>query len=522
MALNNITFVKGKGGLGRALPGEDYISGMIFYDNTLPAGFAPNNRIKQIFSVEDAEALGIVDTYDDEIKALATITITTTGATGDQLVIQTKEGGNNGTKMVSGGTLVDAIYKTVTIATYVQPAGDTGTTAIAAGIAQTINLGFDTHGYSATASTNVVTIAAKAGLGIFPNGKSLTLVPTGTLSATTVAWSGGTASKNAVKHYHIAEYFRIQPQGNLFVGIFDVPIGAYNFQELDLMSLASAGKIRQIGIYQDSQAFNAADLTTIQNIATIIDGKIANLSVLLGADFNAVTNLSTLADLSIYNANKASVILAQDAGGLGNQLAWGNAKSITAMGAALGAVSKAKVSEDIAWVSKFNMSDNLELETIGFANGVPYTDPSNSTNLINVIDFKRYIFLRKIINFAGSYFNDSHTAIAQSSDYAYIENNRTIDKAIRGVYADLIPNLNGPLVLNANGTLADETIVTLEAQAAISVNQMVRNAEISAVSVKVDPAQNVATTSTVIVTITLVPIGVMRNIIVNIGFAASI
>jgi len=31
MSLPNITFIKGQGGLGRPLPGQDYISGLLFY-----------------------------------------------------------------------------------------------------------------------------------------------------------------------------------------------------------------------------------------------------------------------------------------------------------------------------------------------------------------------------------------------------------------------------------------------------------------------------------------------------------
>jgi len=520
--LNNITFIKGKGGLGRALPGEDYISGLIFYDNNLPSGFATNDRVKQIFSVQDAEDLGIKADYADETRATTTITITSVGANGDQLVIQTKEGGNNGSKAISGGTLTDAVYSMVTIATYKKASTETVVNDVATAVANLINLGNDTHGYSATISGATVTVIAKPGIGTFPNAKTLTIIPSGTIAATSTAWAGGTTSKNAIKHYHISEFFRIQPQGNLWVGIFAVPTGAYTFTEIDTMSIASEGKIRQIGIYQDGQAFNAADLTTIQNICLTIDSKIAPLSVLFASDISGVSNLSTLANLATYNANKVSVVISQDAGNVGNQLAWGYGKSITTLGATLGAVALARVNEDIAWVSKFNISGNQECEVIGFANGLPITDSSMSTNLFNLIDLKRYIFLRKLINVAGSYFNDSHTAIAQSSDYAYIENNRTIDKAIRGVYMDLVPILNGPLTLNADGTLEDATVAYLESQGSISVNQMVRNTEISAVSVKVDPQQDVATTSTVVVAIEIVPIGVARNIVVNIGFAASI
>jgi hypothetical protein len=522
MSLNNITFVKGKGGLGRALAGTDYFSGIIFYDNTLPSGFATNDRIKQIFSVEDAEALGITNTYSDETKATATVTITASGTTGDLITITTKEGGNNGSKVVSGGTLVDANYVTVTLASYAKLATDLSTSGVASSVAAAINLGTNTHGYSALAVGAVITITARPGLGIFPNTKVVTVSTTGTMTASNTAYSGGVASKNAVKHYHIAEYFRIQPKGNLYIGIFDVPVGAYTFAELGLMQTASIGTIKQIAIYQDGQAFSSADITTLQNACSVLDTAIAPLSVLFTSDFTAVANLSTLTDLGTLTGNKVSVVIGQDAGGLGNQLAWSNGKTISVLGATLGAVSLARVHENIAWVSKFNISNAIEDENIGFANGISINDASVSTNLISLIDFKRYIFLRKLINVAGSYFNDSHTAIAKSSDYAYIENNRTIDKAIRGVYGDLIPNLNSPLTLKTDGTLQDSTIAYLTSQASQSVNQMVRDGEVSAVSVSIDPSQNVATTSIVIVTINLVPIGVARNITVNIGFQASI
>ena len=79
MALNNISFVKGKSGLGRPLAGKDYISGLLFYTNTLPSGFTATNRIKQIFSVADAVALGIGNTYADETQASGVYTISAMG-----------------------------------------------------------------------------------------------------------------------------------------------------------------------------------------------------------------------------------------------------------------------------------------------------------------------------------------------------------------------------------------------------------------------------------------------------------
>jgi hypothetical protein len=87
MSLPNITFNYGQGGLGRALPGNDYISGMMFVNSSLPSGFSSTSRIKKIFSLSDAIALGIDNLYSDETKATATYTVSTAGAVGDVVTV---------------------------------------------------------------------------------------------------------------------------------------------------------------------------------------------------------------------------------------------------------------------------------------------------------------------------------------------------------------------------------------------------------------------------------------------------
>ena len=245
------------------------------------------------------------------------------------------------------------------------------------------------------------------------------------------------------------------------------------------------------------------------------------LSVIYAPNIYGVT-ITALADLQTYSNNKVSVVVGQDADGLGANLYASAGKSVTTLGATLGAVALASVSENIGWVEKFDMSNGVELEGIAFANGLKFTDATVTTTLLDAIDLKRYIFLRKFPNKNGSFFNDSHTAVSQSSDYAYIENNRVIDKAIRGVYNSLLPSLNSPLSLKEDGTLANFTVAYLEGQAVINTDQMVRDSEASAIGVTIDPVQDVATTSKIVVAISIVPIGVARNIIVNIGFKTSL
>lgn len=508
MSLNNISFVKGKGGLGRALAGKDYISGLLFYTNTLPSGFNTTNRIKQIFSVADAVALGINNNYADETQATGVYTISAMGATGDSITINYLEPEN----------------KLVALGTYVKTATDTTTLLVATGIVNAINAGTFVHGYIATIGlAGAFTVKARKGLGIYANTTGLlTATISGTIAGSlTTPFSGGVASLQATWYYHISEFFRISPKGFLWLNFQAVP-STYTYAEVQDFQLFTNGEMRQLGMFVDSKALAVSDTTAIQNICNLLDAQKMPLSVIYAGDIKAVTNISTLTDLATFSNNKVSIVVGQDGAGRGNAIFYATGKSVTTLGATLGAVSLSGVSENIGWVSKFDMSNGLELDTIAFANGVKFSDASVTSNLLDAIDLKRYIFLRKFPNKSGSYHNDSHTVITPSSDYAFIENNRVIDKAIRGVDEALTPSLNSPLLLNTNGTLANSTIAFLTGQATVITDEMVRNGEASAINVIIDPSQNVASSSKVVVAINIIPIGVARNIVVNIGFKTTL
>lgn len=509
MALNDIIFIKGQGGLGRPLAGEDFISGLLFYSNSLPSGFTTSTRVKQVFSVADAENLGIVDTYSDETKATGTVTITNVGADGDVISIAVTE------PVVGGGSIV------VQLGSFTKTASETTVTLLAAALVNAINLNTINTGYTASNLAGVVTVTARPGAGIMLNtGTPLSVVVSGTLAASVTAqFTGGVGSKLAVMHYHVREYFRIQPQGNLFIGIYAVPT-PYTFSEVPLMQTFAKGKIRQIGVYKDSAAFSTGDITALNTACLSLDALHMPLSALYAADISAVTNLATLTDLGLLTANKVSAIIAQDGGALGAQLYMSYGKSITTLGATLGAVSLSAVNESIAWIQKFNMSNGTENDTVAFANGALYS--AISSNLISQLNTYRYIFLTTRVGITGSFFNDNHTAIAFSSDYAYINDNRVIDKAIRVTYAGMLPYLNGPLLLNADGTLTDVQAAGLEDLANVGLDDMIRNGELSDYDVTIDQTTSVQTTSKVKVSIRLVGLGVARNIEVTIGYVISL
>lgn len=508
--LNDLSFLKGQGGLNRPLPGQDFISGLIYYTGTLPAGFSAGARIRKFFSITDAENAGIKADYNDETPATGTLTITAVGANGDSI-----------TPMVA-----ETFGKSVALGTYVKVIADATPTAVATGLAKAINASTKTTGYSATSNAAVVTITARKGLGIFLNSNApLSTTIVGAIAATVGAFAGGVVSLQSVYHYHILRFFLRQPnqQGTLYVGFFAVP-NPYTFAEITTVQNFAGGLIRQMGVYKDSAAYTTADLTAIQVIKTALDTAKKPLSILYAADISAVEDLTTIGDLSLLTASGVSDCISQDGAVLGAALFYAYGKSITNLGDELGCVALAKVSEDIAWVTKFNVSDGAgaENDVLAFANGVLYTDASISDALLSELNDQRHIFLRKFTGQDGSYWNDSHTAIAQNSDYAYIEDNRTIDKADRLIYTNVLPALNGPIQENADGTLSDNSIASFTTLAEAGLDQMVRNGELSGRAVTIDPNQNLNTAGKLIIAAKLLQEGVARNIQVNVGFTNSL
>ena len=69
--MQNLTIQRTNGNVPRTLAGEDHISGLLFYHNTLPSGFSTTDRIKAVSSIETAEELGITaDAQDWGIRVL--------------------------------------------------------------------------------------------------------------------------------------------------------------------------------------------------------------------------------------------------------------------------------------------------------------------------------------------------------------------------------------------------------------------------------------------------------------------
>ncbi|HRO76865.1 MAG TPA: DUF2586 family protein, partial [Crocinitomicaceae bacterium] len=140
---------------------------------------------------------------------------------------------------------------------------------------------------------------------------------------------------------------------------------------------------------------------------------------------------------------------------------------------------------------------------------------------LNTLNDHGLLFLRTHTGITGLFWNDAPTCTAVTDDFAYLENNRTIDKATRLIRTTFLPTLNSPIYVNPQtGQLAPNVVKSLEALGKKTINDsMLTPGEISGFDFVIDPEQDILATSQLEAVLTIIPVGTARKIIVKIGFS---
>ena len=326
-------------------------------------------------------------------------------------------------------------------------------------------------------------------------------------------------------HYHLKRFFAVYTylgvSPKLWLTIADEPAAAYDFAEVTETQNFAAGEIRTMGVFV-AEAISTTNLSALNTVAAALDSAHKPLSVIATFDTSAVVDWTIVTDLRGQTCPKVSISIGQDGGNEGAAL-WDDGNlgfSLGDLGSVLAWATVKSVSENIAWPEKFPVAFDGEFDVPALSNGDLVSENEDKLDGLNTMG---YIFLRKHVGLSGSYFNDSHTATDSTSDYAYLENNQTIDKAIRGVYAYLIKQLNRPISIDpASGKMDVLTVGFLENEAQRPLSAMISAGELSGASVAIDPDQNVLSTSIIYVNIKLVINGVARTITVKIGFSQTV
>jgi len=241
-----------------------------------------------------------------------------------------------------------------------------------------------------------------------------------------------------------------------------------------------------------AQALSEAYAAAYKPLKVVVDGK----------DFNG-----TVGDLKDYKTtthNRVSILLA----GTGGKNA--------AVGLLLGRLAANPVHRSIARVK----DGDLGILTADFTDDNPVEDLEASWNAIHD---KAYTFLRTIAGKSGYFFTDDPTLTEDADDLSSIKRVAVIDKATLlalGVATDYI---NDEIPLASDGTISPALIGNIKAdiENAINVN-MTDNGEISGCKVTIDPAQNVLNTSTLAVTLDILPVAYSKYITIDLGFTTTL
>lgn len=331
------------------------------------------------------------------------------------------------------------------------------------------------------------------------------------ITADATAWSV------KMLHYQLEEVFRINPSITLYVGLFSKP-ESMTFQELKTVQNYAEGAIRQMAIWNGDTAPTADNIVKLESVADSLDTENAPLSTLYAP---LVSNYKNLPSNLATNNPRVSVVIAQAGSGTGAELYKSKDNktkaTVSAIGVALGTLSKAAVHQCIAWVKNF--PSGISMPALGDGTLVRAIDKGE----LEKLDTNRYLFLNNVVGVAGSYWNDSHTMDSPTSDYAAIESVRTMDKAVRGIRTYLTPELGGNVYIDPDtGKLQSYTVSHLETTANIPLEEMEKAGELSGYKAEIDAEQDVLSTSTIEVTIKNVPVGVVRKFKVKIDFVKSL
>ena len=236
-----------------------------------------------------------------------------------------------------------------------------------------------------------------------------------------------------------------------------------------------------------------------------------------GRGFNGTT--AAAADLHLLNCPQVAVTIAQDYDVAALDALFNGYAGVED---ALGMAARRAVNESIGWVADGNLQD--------MAAGIYVTPALSSHQLLSAytdvpngdfdtLEEKAYIFPKLYTQVAGVYFNSHNTCVALTNDYSNIQNNRTIQKAIRIAYKTLVPDINRTIPVDATtGKMTAAICKYFEEKVNISTSDMVKAVECSAVDCFVNPNQNVISTSKVTVKVSVTPTGTAEAIDAYIGF----
>lgn len=357
------------------------------------------------------------------------------------------------------------------------------------------------------------------------------------------------ANNDVLIYHHISEFFRLQPNGTLYLTILDqsetattITDGASGISKLEkfIKSEVANREIKYIGLALNRQAeytptYTAgldddihsaivkaqAVFTKLLTENVIVDG------LAIGAIIETDVTVTNLQDIRTLASENITVVIAQDP--KTKEMHSANCANV---GTVLGALAVRMVQESLGSIDirkkpdkrlgeeNYTLTDNAQelWLSANLSDGRSINDSLTDTDIQNLTD-KGYVFAASYEGYAGIYFNDSPTCTEISDDYAYIEANRTWGKAARIVIKTLTPKIKSDVDIDKTTGYIDSTIIDDWTQTVLTkVGQMLKDEEVSGIDFYIDPAQDVFSGNPIATQLTITPKSIARTISATIGF----
>ncbi|MFE3848964.1 DUF2586 family protein [Flavobacterium sp. LB3P45] len=309
------------------------------------------------------------------------------------------------------------------------------------------------------------------------------------------------ANEAILLHYHIAEFFRLAPNGTLKLIVTEIATAKAFFESATAKALIRANTdIKRIGFVYNADGVTL-DMVAEINACQLFINELFLDKIYLNGIYLEARNVSKDAiSRRTLTAGKVSLVIAQDPAIASLDAAYAH---YAAVGSILGMRAARKVNENLGSVDiitkpnerkgeqTYPLTDSLR----GLWLSAALSDGTLVSSLTNVekntLTTNGYIYAGSFQGFAGVYLNGEPTCIAISSDYSTGENNGVWDKAALGIRNALLPKVRGWFQRNpTTGKLKDTAITDLENIGKKPLQAMLVAAEISGFDLVIPAGQN--------------------------------
>lgn len=343
------------------------------------------------------------------------------------------------------------------------------------------------------------------------------------------------ANNAVLAHHHLSEIFRLAPSATVYlIGVEPESEGGDTLVKdkiADILPTIRANKdIKGIGFvgFDDDLTSIANDIEDIQNALVnelASENRFVDFVLLEGKTDSDIVP-GSIADLRTKTAPQCSVVIAQDP--YIRSIGEGDYDDYAAVGSALGMLAVRKINENIGSVdvkekprTKRGAADypltGGKLWLSALLSSGQDAESFSKTDLKTLND-KGYIYAASYEGYAGVYFQNSPTATAKTSDYAYIENNRVWNKAARVIRQALIPVVKGTVKKDPQtGFIKSTTISYWEGLVNKALENMLADDEISGFDFYINPKQIVNDESPVTGKAQIVADGIVHEFEIDLG-----